>query len=149
MDISEGFNKSKPADRTVLLQVDLSKAFDMVSHTKLLQDLNQSSLPPGVKRWFCTYLRGRQSKVMLHNKRSKSRNVKTGMPQGAMTSPILFNYYLSKMPSPPTGLKIIQYADDMSIYASGTNITTLSEKVSNYAKAITDYLRGKRASNIP
>ena len=31
-DITNGFNKKAPPDRTVLLQLDLSKAFDMVSH---------------------------------------------------------------------------------------------------------------------
>ena len=50
--ISQGMNKKKPADRTILLQLDLSKAFDMVSHDKLLKDLNQTSLPPEIKRWF-------------------------------------------------------------------------------------------------
>ena len=36
--IAQGFNQRKPAHRTVLLQLDLSKAFDMVSHNKLLKD---------------------------------------------------------------------------------------------------------------
>ena len=53
------------------------------------------------------------------------------------------------MPSPPIGLKIIQYADDVSIYASGTNITTLSEKVLNYTKAITDYLEERELQISP
>ena len=46
-----GFNEKKPASRTVLLQIDLSKAFDMVVLDKLLKDLNQSSLPSFVKQW--------------------------------------------------------------------------------------------------
>ena len=149
LDISAGFNKSKPADRTILLQVDLSKAFDMVSHTKLIHDLNKSTLPPGIKRWFCTYLRGRQSKVMFRNKTSKSRNVKTGVPQGAVTSPILFNYYLAKMPAPPQGLKIIQYADDVSIYASGTDIASLSAKITDYASDIVAYLEERELQISP
>ena len=50
-DIYTGFNEKKPASRTVLLQIDLSKAFDMVVLDKLLKDLNQSSLPSFVKQW--------------------------------------------------------------------------------------------------
>ena len=36
--VTDGFNKKQPPDRTILVQLDLSKAFDMVSHDKLLRD---------------------------------------------------------------------------------------------------------------
>ena len=36
--IASGFNKKKPAYRTLLVQIDMSKAFDMVSHEKLTND---------------------------------------------------------------------------------------------------------------
>ena len=98
--IAEGFNQKKPHNRTVLLQLDLTKAFDMVSHDKLLKDLNQTTLPPELKRWFNTYLHGRQSRVNFRNETSSARNVRTGVPQGAVTSPVLFNFYLTKLPTP-------------------------------------------------
>ena len=81
-DISAGFNSKKPPARTILLQIDLSKAFDMVNHDKLIKDLNESSLPSFVKRWLSCYLRGRQSTVNFRNKTSTSRNVRIGVPQG-------------------------------------------------------------------
>jgi hypothetical protein len=139
--ISSGFNKKKPPDRTVLLQLDLSKAFDMVSHNKLLQGLNESSLPPEIKRWFNGYLHGRQSRVKFRNKTSSSRNVKTGVPQGAVTSPKLFNFYLAKIPTPPEGVFIIQYADDMSVYSSGKSIPALSAAINGYVPSLTEFLR--------
>ena len=99
--IAEGFNQKKPAHRTVLLQLDLSKAFDMVSHDKLMKDLNNSTLPPEIKRWFGCYLHGRQSKVLFRNELSTSHNVRAGVPQGAVTSLVLFNFYLANLPPPP------------------------------------------------
>jgi len=48
--ISQGLTKKKPADRTILLQLDLSKAFDMVNTDKLLKDLGTTTLPPEIKR---------------------------------------------------------------------------------------------------
>ena len=139
-DITNGFNKKIPPDRTVLLQIDLSKAFDMVSHDKLIDDLNGSELPSGLKRWLCAYLLGRQSKVNFRNQTSEMRNIKAGVPQGAVTSPLLFNFYLTKLPRPPPGIKLIQYADDISIYAIGRNIDMLATTISEYAKSITEYL---------
>ena len=57
--ISQGFNKRKPANRTVLLMIDLSKEFNMVSHEKLLKDLIRSTLPESIKAGLtATYTEG-------------------------------------------------------------------------------------------
>ena len=113
----------------------------MVSHDKLLKDLNQTSLPPELKRWFNCYLHGRQSKVNFRNATSTSRNVRAGVPQGAVTSPILFNFYLSKLPTPPTGVFIVQYADDLSVYSSGTSLRSLCNLINKYADDLVAFLK--------
>ena len=138
--IANGFNQKKPADRTLLLQLDLSKAFDMVSHETLLNDLANSPLPDHLKRWFNCYLHGRKSKVSFRGATSSARNCRAGVPQGAVSSPILFNFYLSSIPAPPPGIEIVQYADDISIYISGTNIEAMSEKVNHYVPTLTAFL---------
>ena len=130
--VAGGFNEKKPANRTLLVQIDLSKAFDMVSHEKLLKDINTTTLPEGLKRWLSSYLHGRQSRVNFRNETSKSKNVRRGVPQGAVTSPILFNFYLSNLPKIPKGIHLIQYADDISIYTLGTNVKTLSTKINKF-----------------
>ena len=113
----------------------------MVSHDKLLKDLNQTSLPPEIKRWFNCYLHGRQSKVNFRNATSTSRNVRTGVPQGAVTSPILFNFYLSKLPTPPTGVFLVQYADDISVYSSGTSLKSLCNLINRYTVDLVTFLK--------
>ena len=106
--VDDDFNMKKTPNRTILLQIDLSKA---VSHEKVLKDLDETTLPEATKRWFSCYLHGRQSRVSFRNMTS-ARNVRTGVPQGVVTSPILFNFYLTKLPTPPKNVKLIQYADD-------------------------------------
>ena len=147
--VSEGFNQIKPPDRTLLLQIDLSKAFDMVSHNKLIQDLNNSTLPAVITRWFSTYLRGRQSRVNFRDTISTSRNVRTGVPQGAVTSPICFNYYLTNLPTPPEGIRVVQYADDISIYISGTDIDDMTSKINSYIDKVLDFLEERELQVSP
>ena len=138
--VAGGFNEKKPANRTLLVQIDLSKAFDMVSHEKLLKDINTTTLPEGLKRWLSSYLHGRQSRVNFRNETSKSKNVRRGVPQGAVTSPILFNFYLSNLPKIPKGIHLIQYADDISIYTLGTNVKTLSTKINKFMTTMANFL---------
>ena len=138
--IADGFNQKKPAGRTILLQLDLSKAFDMVSHEKLLADLNKTSLPDHLKRWYGSYLNGRQSRVKFRNATSTSRNTRTGVPQGAVTSPILFNFYVHNLPPPPPGVVVVQYADDLSVYMVGTDLDSMTETINGYATSLTDFL---------
>ena len=140
--VTNGFNEklSTKPDRTVLLQIDLSKAFDMVNHDKLIKDLDESALPPSLKRWFSCYLRGRQSKVNFRNHLSKGRNVRVGVPQGAVTSPILFNFYLHNLPKPPDNVQVIQYADDISIYATGKPIHGLTNAINFYIPSVLAFL---------
>ena len=142
LNVTNGFTKKLPRpDRTVLVQLDLSKAFDMVSHDKLLKDLNNTTLPPGLKRWMNSYLRGRQSRVSFRGKLSKSRNIHTGVPQGAVTSPLLFSFYLSKLPLPSNSkIQLIMYADDISIFMSGYHIPSLTRELNKYLPALLDYL---------
>jgi hypothetical protein len=150
-DVTNGFNEksSKRPDRTVLLQIDLSKAFDMVNHDKLIADLDESELPSHLKRWFSNYLRGRQSKVNFRNTLSSSRNVRAGVPQGAVTSPILFNFYLRNLPRPPDSIKVIQYADDISIYATGKSIVELTQSINVYTPQVLTFLKERELKVSP
>ena len=141
--VAAGFNKKRRSDRTVLLQIDISKSFDMVSHEKLLRDLDGTTLPEATKRWLSSYLHGRQSRVNFRNTTSSATNVRTGVPQGAVTSPILFNIYLNKIPNPPAKVNLIKYADDISVYISGTDIKAMSAILTEYAKSLVSFLNGR------
>ena len=57
--VTTGLNESKPRDRTVLVAIDLSKAFDTVSHEFLLNDIAELPLNSYLKRFLACYLNGR------------------------------------------------------------------------------------------
>ena len=88
----------------------------MVSHDKLLKDLNQTTLPPETNRWFNCYLPGRQSRTKFRNQPGMSEP--SSHEAGVVTSPFLFNFYLTNLPTPPDVISIVQYADDISVYCS-------------------------------
>ena len=138
--IMDGLNSKRPHHRTVVVALDLSKAFDTVCHTKLLQDIYDSTLPNVYKRWLANYMAGRQSYVEFRNSKSALRRNKQGVPQGGVLSPLLFNTYLSKMPVPPPELKLISYADDCTVLTSGRDIEVLEKTLNDYLPALRTFL---------
>jgi len=58
-----------------------------------------------------------------------------------VTSPILFNFYLNQLPSPPAGVFLVQYANDISVYSSGTSLQELSSLINAYTKDLVSFLK--------
>ena len=61
----------------------------------------------------------------------------------------MFNFYLKDLPLPPPNIKVIQYADDISIYTSGRDIDAMSRAISEYAKVVIKYLTDKKLKVSP
>ena len=100
--VIRGFNEKSPPSRTVAMALDFSKAFDTVNHIFLLKQILNTTLDNNSIRWLSTYLRGRTAAVTYLNTTSKQRIIRTGVPQGSVLSPLLFNFYVSDFP--PTSL---------------------------------------------
>ena len=107
---------------------------------KLLNIILASKIPKYTKRWLCSYLRGRQTYVECRNAQSTFRKVRAGVPQGGVLSPILFNVYMSGLPTPPDGIKLTSYADDCTSYASGPTIPPNCEKLNSYLTTLHEWL---------
>ena len=132
--VTTGLNKKKPVERTVMVCLDLSKAFDTVNHEQLLQDIFNLDVNDRIKKFLKAYLSGRQSYTVFQDIKSKSRTIRQGVPQGGVLSPLLFNIYLSSLPLPPesSNIEIFSYADDCSIVNRGTDIKTACEELNPY-----------------
>ena len=96
----------------------MSKAFDTVNIHKLIAKLLDTNIPNRIIKFLSNYLKGRQSYTILQNTESKILKVKTGVPQGGVFSPVLFNIYMSDIPKPPKDVQLEIYADDMNTLSS-------------------------------
>ena len=64
------------------------------------------------------YIKGRQACTQYNGKFLKLKQINTGISQGGVLSPTLFNIYTSDIPLPPKDVQITTYADDITITAS-------------------------------
>ena len=141
--ITNGLNKKPPVDRTVSVAIDLSKAFDTVDHQLLLKDILDLPLNGHIKRFLCSYLRGRQTYVIFRGSKSPLRKMKQGVPQGGVLSPILFNLYMSKMPQPPANIKLVSYADDSNVLSSGIDIKDICKEINPYLATLDTWFKSR------
>ena len=73
--------------------LDFSKAFETVSHSKLLYKLNHYGVRNNTLQWISSWLTGRTQKVVINGKTSEEVRVKLGVPQGTVLAPAVFTFY--------------------------------------------------------
>jgi hypothetical protein len=69
--VAIGLNEDKPASRSAMVAIKISKAFDAIDHVILLDKVADSSLNSNVVRWLAAYLRGRTAVCLFQGAISK------------------------------------------------------------------------------
>ena len=97
--------------------LDFSRAFDTVPHQRLLGKLAHYGIQGTTLGWIEAFLTGRSMRVIVDGEESGSAPVTSGVPQGSVLGPLLFNIFINDMPKVVTeGTKIRLFADDCLAY---------------------------------
>ena len=104
-----------------IASLDLSKAFDSICHTHLIQKLQKLGLGKLSLDWCKSYLQGRTQRTKFKNYTSTVEEVTSGVPQGSILGPIFFICFINDMPQDFKNCKLVSYADDTQILVSAKN----------------------------
>ena len=127
--LNDVYRAADAKSRTVLLQLDLSAAFDTRDKTTLVDRLEKTFGISGTAlRWINSYLTNRHQVVRVGNACSTSTECQFGVPQGSVLGPLLFSLYVAPIADviKKFSVSYAQYADDTQLYISLSDRNALS-----------------------
>ena len=120
--------------------MDLSRAFDTISHSQLLTKLSAYGIRGQELQWFTSYLFHRTQLVEIDNIRSSNQPVYSGVPQGSILGPLLFVVFFNDIVDSLKNSQIVMYADDAVVFYAHKDINEIENCLNDEFTRIASYL---------
>jgi ribonuclease HI/exonuclease III len=125
----------------IAVYLDLKGAYDKVWHRGLLYKLSKLGIFGNMFKWIKAYLSERKFFVRVGNTLSKEFDIDSGVPQGAVLSPVLFNVMLADLPI-DENIEVYCYADDISFSTTNVSLKEGTRSMQKYINKIVSWLEG-------
>lgn len=120
--------------------VDLTKAFDVVNHEKLVHIIEDMGIRGVAKNLVKDYLTNRTHCTRINNILSDKLPIKIGVPQGSLLGPLLYLLYIMNISNCNISSKYNIYADDTNIVAKANTLSELETVLNNDLKVYSNWL---------
>ena len=122
-----------------LIFLDIKKAFDSVSHYKLLKKLEHYGIRGVANQLLQSYLSERKQFVSINNDSSSLKSINFGVPQGSILGPLLFLIYIKDLPNCLHTVTRF-FADDTTLIFSSDNINNLQRLANSELHSVTEWM---------
>ena len=124
--------------------MDLSKAFDCIPQDLLIAKLAAHSVDENLLMYIYPYLSNRNQCFRINSVHIKFQNVISGVPQGSIVGPALFNCFFNDFFYFIDKASVHNFADDNSLSAFGSNIKNLKLILESESKAAISWFQSNK-----
>lgn len=133
---------------TIMVLLDFSKAFDSLSHPKLLSKLSRKfGFVASATDLIRSYLSERYQCVNIGDHLSEPLITTAGIPQGSVLGPLLFSLYINDLPRCLKSVNYHVFADDVQLFLSFKK-GTLNEAVFRMNQNLYEVSRWARDNSL-
>lgn len=125
---------------TGAIYIDLSKAFDTISHSVLIDTLPQYGISGNALNWLSDYLFSRSQQVSFQGTLSSAQPIYCGVPQGSILGPLLFIVYFNNSINTLSKCKMLMYADDTVLFCSHKDISEIQNQLEQDFRSFVKWL---------
>lgn len=119
--------------------LDLTKAFDCVSHKILIDKLHFYGFSDNSVNLLNSYITNRYQYVSSQNINSNLLPIKYGVPQGSVLGPTLFLIYINDLPCINMDTNFVLFADDTTITKSFKHVKDLISEINSAQNTVHDW----------
>jgi len=131
------------------LLTDLSKAFDCLSHELLIAKLKAYNWDNTAVKLISDYLTNRKQKVKINGNLSEWEDILTGVPQGSILGPLLFNIYMCDLFYIIENQEFASYADDNTPFVTGKTLEEVKTNLEIISKKFFTWLSNNQMKGNP
>ena len=122
----------------------LSKAFDLIPHDLLLAKLSAYGISTHSLNLMKSYLTNPRQQVRVEDVTSDISYVNSGVPQGSVLGPLLFNIFIKDLFYFIKEAKLSNYADDNQLYFADTDPDVVEHVVDKELVVVFEWFRNNK-----
>ena len=121
--------------------MDLFKAFDCIPHDLLITKLATCGFEEKTQLYIYSYLENRKQCVKINNINSNFQTIKSGVPQGSIVGPILFNVSFNVFFFFLCNVSVYNFADDNTLSSFARIVKNLVSILESESSCVINWFR--------